>query len=210
MKQQPCASSRRPSRLCRLLLCVFTVKLALLGLMLFDPALPDMRSFIPGMAPAAEAAAGGVAQAATGDGAAGAPPAVPTTVPSTLPSIGAQTQAPPSGQATPRVRDYLPPRARATPRARVFLPLRAWAARRERGCLPPPASSNSVPCPASTPTLLPPRRAALPARTPASRWTVWPAGRKNLAAKSRNCVFWKVKSTPSWNSCKCWKTVLPQ
>ena len=102
MKQQPCASSRRPSKLCRLLLCVFTVKLALLGLMLFDPALPDMRSLIPGLSPATEAVSGGVALAATGDGAAGAPPAVPTTVPSTLPSIGAQTQVPQTGQNGPQ------------------------------------------------------------------------------------------------------------
>ena len=93
MKPQPCASNRRPSRLCGLLLCVFTVKLALLGLMIIDPGLPDVSSFIPGLSSAAGASSGsGVAQAATGEGAA-ASPALPATPPTNSPA-GIQPQTP--------------------------------------------------------------------------------------------------------------------
>ena len=98
MKSQPCASNRRPSRLCGLLLCVFTVKLAILGLMIFDPLLPDVTSLIPGMSSASSGGSrNGEALAATGEGAA-ASPALPATAPSAMPSGNAQVQTQPSGQ----------------------------------------------------------------------------------------------------------------
>ncbi len=107
MKQPPCATSLPPSRLCRILLLVFSLKLTVLGLMIFEPELPGMLSLLPGFSTTraaqseAPAASGtGAAYAATGEGAgAGAPPSLE--VP--LPDVGMQRPSPgsPSSSGAP-------------------------------------------------------------------------------------------------------------
>ncbi len=82
MKQRHSATSRQPSKLCRLLLIAFTVKLAVLGLMVFDvslPAVSELAAKLQGKsAGSARIVVVGAAQAAEG---VGASPAIAPTVP---------------------------------------------------------------------------------------------------------------------------------
>lgn len=94
-KQQPCATNLPPSRLCRLLLLACAIKLTVLGLLIFEPSLPESVTSVIGITrfggseggPAAAQAA--MAEAATPPGA-GAPPALGVNPPS---APGAQATA---------------------------------------------------------------------------------------------------------------------
>lgn len=98
MKRQPCATNLPPSKLCRLLLVIFALKLAVLGMLIVEP------DFTGGMAgfPLFSSVDGmGTAVAATG---AGAPPPLKATLPDAGMAAGSvppPTAAPPAGGATP-------------------------------------------------------------------------------------------------------------
>lgn len=86
-KQQPYATSLRPSKICRLLIIAFTLKLAVLGLLIFEPALPGdsmpslsgVFSRLSGAEPSENDKSGrGMAAAAES---AGAPPALAPVLP---------------------------------------------------------------------------------------------------------------------------------
>jgi flagellar motility protein MotE (MotC chaperone) len=84
-KQRPCATSLPPSRLCRLLILTFVVKLTVLGMIICEPGLPD---FFP---------SDGTAVAATEQGAAATP-----SLEATLPDAGMSGSAPaPASAQTP-------------------------------------------------------------------------------------------------------------
>ena len=90
MKPQHSASKMSPSKLCRILLVAFSLKLTVLGLMVADPALPDVASFFPFGAEksAVSSSLPGVAHAA--EAGAGAPPPVSAVVP----DVGMQRPSP--------------------------------------------------------------------------------------------------------------------
>lgn len=101
-KQQPSATSLPPSKLCRLLIIAFALKLTVLGLLIFEPNLPDTSGFFS-LAGVFESGAGhSTANAATGEGA-GAPPALAPVAPD---QAGAQAQA--LGSAAPEPGRVLP------------------------------------------------------------------------------------------------------
>lgn len=89
-KQQPCATSLPPSRLCRLLIIAFALKLTVLGFLIAEPGLPDGLAGVPGLSRLFSGDS--TASAATGAGA--SPP-----VQATLPDAGMErggAGAPPS------------------------------------------------------------------------------------------------------------------
>lgn len=83
-KPRPCDTSLPPSRLCRLLLVTFAFKLAVLGMLILEPAGFSALPFLPG------GEASGTASAATN----GASPAAPPSVEATLPDAGMQRPSP--------------------------------------------------------------------------------------------------------------------
>lgn len=80
MKRRPCATNLPPSKLCRLLLIVFTLKLGVLGLLVAEPFFKDGADALPGFNFLGFGSGVGTASAATDD-AAGAPPALEPTLP---------------------------------------------------------------------------------------------------------------------------------
>lgn len=78
MKRQPCGTSLPPSKLCRLLLIVFALKLAVLGMLVIEPGFTNGIAGLPGLSFLARGERAGTAVAATG---AGAPPALEATLP---------------------------------------------------------------------------------------------------------------------------------
>ncbi|MDR1360204.1 MAG: hypothetical protein LBJ82_04400, partial [Deltaproteobacteria bacterium] len=62
MKPQPSATRLRPSKLCRLLLLAFSLKLAVLGLMVLDPSLSSLGERFSRLSVPAFSAGGGIAQ----------------------------------------------------------------------------------------------------------------------------------------------------
>jgi flagellar motility protein MotE (MotC chaperone) len=89
----------RPSRLCRLLLAVFSLKLAVLGLLIFEPIMPDHLSSLPGIGllfQGAESSGRATAIAATGAGA-GAVPALAVS----LPDAGMEGKSPGAASSSP-------------------------------------------------------------------------------------------------------------
>ena len=92
MKQQPCDTSLPPSRLCRLLILVFSLKLAVLGLMIFEPVMPGEVTSNPLLAVffSGDSEGRSAAQAATTGAGAGAPPSVDAV----LPDVGMQRPSP--------------------------------------------------------------------------------------------------------------------
>ena len=98
-KQRPSGTSLRPSRLCRLLILVFSLKLTVLGLLILEPIMPGQISSLPGLSllfQNSDASGRATAHAATGP-AAGAPPSVEAV----LPDVGMQRSSP--GAASPTV-----------------------------------------------------------------------------------------------------------
>lgn len=98
MKRQPCATNLPPSRLCRLLLVIFALKLAVLGMLIIEP---DFTGGMAGFSLFASADGVGTAVAATG---AGAPPPLKATLPDAGMAAGSvppPLAAPPVGVATP-------------------------------------------------------------------------------------------------------------
>ena len=99
-KQQRSDTSLRPSRLCRLLLLVFALKLAVLGLLIFEPIMIGGVASLPGFSLLFQNTDGTsgrtAALAATGAGV-GASPAVQAV----LPDVGMQRDSP--GAASPTV-----------------------------------------------------------------------------------------------------------
>lgn len=93
-KQQPCATGLRPSKLCRLLLVVFALKLTVLGMLSLDSAMPG--DFSLAALFGQESARAGIgpktASAAPAQGAAASPP-----IEATLPDVGMDRPTP--GQA---------------------------------------------------------------------------------------------------------------
>ena len=102
MKRQPCATNLPPSRLCRLLLIVFALKLAVLGMLIVEPDFTDGIAGLPGFSFLGSGEGAGTAVAATG---AGAPPALEATVPDAgMAAPGGNvpsTSIAPQGPATP-------------------------------------------------------------------------------------------------------------
>ena len=78
MKRQPCGTSLSPSKLCRLLLIVFALKLTVLGMLVIEPGFTGGIAGLPGLSFLAQGKGAGTAAAATG---AGAPPALEATLP---------------------------------------------------------------------------------------------------------------------------------
>lgn len=95
-KQQPCATKLPPSRLCRLLLIAFALKLTVLGMLIADPILPGgVASFFGADRPegvTAQVLGPGTAVAATNTGA-----AAPPSLEAKLPDVGMDRPTP--GQA---------------------------------------------------------------------------------------------------------------
>lgn len=97
MKQQPSAIKMSPSKLCRLLLLAVLIKLALLGLLIFEPIMPGMVPGFSGLTSADGSSAGrAAANAATGAGAGASP-----SIEATLPDSGMNSSSP--GTASPMV-----------------------------------------------------------------------------------------------------------
>ncbi|MDR0339703.1 MAG: hypothetical protein LBH65_05430 [Desulfovibrio sp.] len=76
-KPQPCVTNLPPSRLCRLLVITFVIKLTVLGMLIVEPALPGF-GFLPDESASTDDAGRAVAIAATG---AGAPPPIEAGLP---------------------------------------------------------------------------------------------------------------------------------
>lgn len=76
-KQQPCATSLPPSKLCRLLIIAFAVKLVVLGMLIVEPSTPGS---LFGPALFSDIFGRSTANAATGEGV-GAPPPLEATLP---------------------------------------------------------------------------------------------------------------------------------
>lgn len=96
-KQRLSDTSLRPSKLCRLLLLVFSLKLTVLGLLIFEPVMPGQVSSLPGLSllfQNSDASGRATANAATGP-AVGASPSVEAV----LPDVGMQRSSP--GAASP-------------------------------------------------------------------------------------------------------------
>ncbi|MCL1940179.1 MAG: hypothetical protein FWG04_05910 [Desulfovibrionaceae bacterium] len=81
-KQQPSATSLPPSKLCRLLIIAFALKLTVLGVLILEPVLPgESSSFsLAGLFTDSDTSGRSAAQAATGESA-GAPPALAPVLP---------------------------------------------------------------------------------------------------------------------------------
>ncbi|MDR3175291.1 MAG: hypothetical protein LBU06_01985 [Desulfovibrio sp.] len=87
-KRRQSATGLRPSKLCRLLFFIFTLKFALLGSLLFEPSLPPgLQSLLPDFL--SSGGAGRVARAAPDQS-----PAAPPQVEATLPDVGMRRQPP--------------------------------------------------------------------------------------------------------------------
>lgn len=105
-KQQPCATSLPPSRLCRLLIITFALKLTVLGLLIVEPGLPEGLAGVPGLS--SLFAGDSTANAATG---AGASPSIQATLPDTgmerggagAPSTSMQPVSPAAPQPMPGI-----------------------------------------------------------------------------------------------------------
>ena len=98
-KQRRSDISLRPSRLCRLLLLVFALKLTVLGLLIFEPVMPGGVTSLPGLSfffQNTDGSGRAAAVAATGPGAGAAP-----SVEAVLPDVGMQRGSP--GAASPSV-----------------------------------------------------------------------------------------------------------
>lgn len=98
-KQRLSGTSLRPSRLCRLLLLVFALKLTVLGLLIFEPVMPGGVTSLPGLSfffQNTDGSGRAAAVAATGPGAGAAP-----SVEAVLPDVGMQRGSP--GAASPSV-----------------------------------------------------------------------------------------------------------
>ena len=98
-KQRRSDISLRPSKLCRLLLLVFALKLTVLGLLIFEPVMPGGVTSLPGLSlffQNTDGSGRAAAVAATGPGAGAAP-----SVEAVLPDVGMQRGSP--GAASPSV-----------------------------------------------------------------------------------------------------------
>ncbi len=96
-KQRRSDTSLRPSKLCRLLLLAFTLKLAVLGLLIFEPIMPGQFSSLPGLSLLFQNTDGrATAVAATGPGAGASP-----SIDAVLPDVGMERRSP--GAASPTV-----------------------------------------------------------------------------------------------------------
>lgn len=96
-KQRRSVISLRPSKVCRLLLLVFALKLTVLGLLIFEPVMPDSVTSLPGVSLLFQNTDGsgrGMAVAATGAGASPSLEAV-------LPDVGMERGSP--GAPSPSV-----------------------------------------------------------------------------------------------------------
>ena len=120
MKRQPCGTSLSPSKLCRLLLIVFALKLAVLGMLVVEPDFTGRIAGLPGLSFLAQGEGAGTAVAATG---AGAPPALEATLPDAgmsgsggaVPPSTPLEQSPGSPSAAPGVAAPGPQESRTLP-----------------------------------------------------------------------------------------------
>lgn len=92
-KQRHSDISLRPSKLCRLLLLIFALKLTVLGLLIFEPVMPGKITSLPGLSllfqDEGDTAGRATANAATGPGAGASP-----SIEATLPDVGMQKASP--------------------------------------------------------------------------------------------------------------------